>query len=175
MQTSLRSFVTCLLYGTGLIAAVSVLGCGGKKLPAGFPKLYPCTISINQEGVPLAGAVVKLHIQGNPLEWTVSGQTDDAGKAVIYTHGIHAGVPAGDFKVTVDKLETVAPPLPDQLPTDEDALARLYNKLEADTKEYRLVEPAFCKADSTTLTITVGTAAATATFDVGKKYREPAR
>ena len=174
MPKSLSFAISCLFCGTGMILFVSTLGCGGKELPAGFPKLYPCTITIVQEGEPLAGAVVRLHPQ-NPLDWMVDGKTDGRGVAVIHTHGIHAGAPAGDFKVTVDKLESVVPPLPENLPTDEAALSRLYNQQEADTKEYRLVEPEYSKVDSTTLTITIDSKKTSETFDVGKKYRELAR
>jgi len=174
MPKSLSLVISCLFYGTGTILFVSLLGCGGKELPAGFPKLYPCTVTVTQEGEPLVGAIVRLH-PSNPLEWTVSGKTDGRGTAVIHTHGIHAGAPAGDFKVTVDKLEAVVPPLPANLPTDEEALNRLYNQQEENTRDYRLVEPGYSKVDSTTLTITIDSKKTSETFDVGKKYRELAR
>jgi hypothetical protein len=64
-------------------------------------------------------------------------------------------VPAGDFKVTVDKLETVVPPLPDMMPTSESELTKLYNKREEETKEYRLVDIRFTQAESTPFSINV--------------------
>jgi len=74
--------------------------------------------------------------------------------------------------VTVDKRETVAPPLPDVLPTDEDRLQALHNAQEANTRDYRLVEPVYSSVDSTTLSISVDTKKTEASFNVGKKHRE---
>ncbi|MDR2641984.1 MAG: hypothetical protein LBC74_04245 [Planctomycetaceae bacterium] len=39
---------------------LSVLGCGGSSGPKDLPKLYPCVITITQEGKPLDNAVVEL-------------------------------------------------------------------------------------------------------------------
>ncbi|MDR1140366.1 MAG: DUF1559 domain-containing protein, partial [Planctomycetaceae bacterium] len=68
---------------------------------------------------------------------------------------ISEGIHCGDFKVTVDKLETVVPPLPDVMPTSESELTKLYNKREEETKEYRLVDIRFTQAESTPFSINV--------------------
>ena len=160
----------------GLLLIVFLFGCSsGRVPPKGIPKLYPCLLTVTQEGAPLAGAVVRLHLQGTLLDWTVSGTTDETGTVTIYTDGFFAGAPAGEFKVTVEKFETVAPPMPEVLPTNPDALQKLSNRIEAETKDYRLVEPVYGKADSTPLSISVNKKKTEASFDVGKKYRELAQ
>ena len=158
---------------TGLLLLVFTFGCSQDRVPPkGMPKLYPCTIKITQGGEPLVGAIVKLHSQGEPIAWTVKGKTDATGTAIVFTDGYFKGAPVGEYKVTVDKLESVVPPLPDVLPTNENELMKLGNKQEADTKEYRLVEPVYAEVGATTLSISVAKKKAEATFDVGSKYRE---
>ena len=156
----------------GLLLLVSTFGChSGRVPPQGMPKLYPCAINITQEDEPLAGAIVKLYPQGDTFHWTVTGKTDETGTAVIYTDGYFKGAPAGEYKITVDKCETVSPPLPVVLPTNTVALEKLYNWQEAETKNYCLVEPVYGKTDSTPLSISVDKKKTEASFDVGKKYR----
>ena len=165
--------ITSLFCTAGLLFIVSMSGCSkDRALPPGMPKLYPCTLKITQEGEPLVSAIVKLHSQGEPIAWTVSGKTDETGTVIIFTDGYFKGAPAGEYKITVDKLESVAPPMPAVLPTGEAELQALYNKQEAETKEYRLVEPVYCKVDSSPLSISIDKKKTEASFDVGKKYRE---
>ena len=160
----------------GLLLIVSVSGCSqGRVPPPGLPRLYQCIITVTQGGEPLAGAMIILHSQDTPLNWTVNGKTDEKGEAIIFTDGYFRGAPAGEYKVTVDKLESVTPPTPDVLPTNPLELERLYNRLEAETKEYRYVEPTYVRVDSTPLSITVDARRTTASFDVGKPYRELAQ
>jgi hypothetical protein len=176
MKASFYHCVPGQSYWLYRILVISLLGCSsGRVPPKGMPRLYSCVVTITQEGEPLAGAIVKLHPQGVPLNWTVSGKTDEMGKAIIHTDGYFSGAPAGEYKVTVDKRETVAPPMPAVLPTDEAALERLYNRQEAETKDYRLVDPLYCNVDSTTLSVSVGKKKVEETFDLGKKYREVVR
>ena len=177
MMKTRCQFVSSLFCLTGLVLIISILGCNSSDRvpPKGLPKLYPCFITLTQEGEPLVGAMVKLHSQGESIQWMVSGKTDDRGMVLIFTDGYFKGAPAGEYKVTVEKYETVAPPLPDVLPTNEAALQRLYNKQETDARDYRLVEPIYGKADSTPLSITVEKKKTETSLDVGKKYRELAQ
>jgi hypothetical protein len=154
-----------------ILISFSVLllsGCGGGRVPPeGLPKLYPCSILVTQEGEPLVGATVSLHSTSEKFQWTINGRTDESGKAEIMTHGYFKGVPAGNFKVTVDKLETVVPPLPEVMPTKESELTKLFNKIEEETKEYQLVDIRYTQAESTPLSITVSNKMENISFDVG--------
>jgi len=165
-----------LFCAAGLLLIVSMSGCSQDRVPPpGLPRLYQCVITLTQGGEPLAGAMVTLHTQGTSLDWTVNGKTDEKGVAIIFTDGYFRGAPAGEYKVTVDKLESVTPAMPDVLPTNPLELERLYNRLEAETKEYRYVEPIYVRVDSTPLSIAVDTRRTMASFDVGKPYRELAQ
>lgn len=86
-----------------VLLTVCVCGCGGKKKPDGFPKLYPCQITVKQEGVPLSKAMVVLFPEEDSNPWSVGGGTNDNGVAEIYTHGDFAGAPVGNYKVTITK------------------------------------------------------------------------
>ncbi|MDR0610140.1 MAG: Ig-like domain-containing protein [Planctomycetaceae bacterium] len=131
-------------------------GCGNKRVPPeGMPTLYRCLIRITQNDQPLADAVVALHSTSENFLWTINGRTDENGQAEIFTHGYFRGAPSGDFKVTVDKLETVVPPLPEVMPTSESELTKLFNKREEEIKEYRLVDIRFTQAELTPFSINV--------------------
>jgi len=80
------------------------VGCGSDVRPPGFPKLYPVSLKVMQEGVPLADASVSLRIAVNSMTWSIGGVTDKHGVAVLWTHGKFRGAPEGTFKVAVDKV-----------------------------------------------------------------------
>jgi len=79
-------------------------GCGGDKRPPGFPKLYPVSLKVMQEGQPLSEAAVSLSISDRSMTWSIGGVTDEQGIVVLWTHGKFRGAPAGMFKVAVNKL-----------------------------------------------------------------------
>jgi hypothetical protein len=80
-------------------------GCG-QQLPDGMPTLYPCKITLTQEGKPAVNASVILHpiVQGDKY-WAISSFSDTNGVAVMSTNGKYKGVPAGTYKITVEKLQ----------------------------------------------------------------------
>jgi len=94
-----------------LVALVTLLvvgGCSKQLKPDGLPPLYPVSIMVIQDGQPLAGALISLHgTEDSPLKWGVHGITNSSGRAVLLTHGIHSGAPAGEYAVTVNKVEEV--------------------------------------------------------------------
>ena len=74
-------------------------------MPDGVPKLYPVSVSVTQEGKPLAGATVMLrYADPSAGTWAVTGRTEADGVAKLYTNG-YPGAPAGTFKVVLDKRE----------------------------------------------------------------------
>jgi hypothetical protein len=159
------SIVTLLCF---ILSVPFLFGCGNKRVPPeGMPTLYHCSVQITQNGQPLTDAIVTLHSISEHFPWTINGRTDEKGQAEIFTHGYFKGVPKGDFKVTVDKLETVIPPLPDVMPTSESELTKLYDKREEETKEYRLVDMKFTQAESTPFSIHVDKKMNTISLDLG--------
>ncbi|MDR1964793.1 MAG: carboxypeptidase-like regulatory domain-containing protein [Planctomycetaceae bacterium] len=151
-----------------LLYIIIFAGCRQERTPPdGLPNLYPCTIFITQEGKPVEYATVTLH-SSPPLPWTVNGKTAADGTATVFTHGYFNGAPLGQYKVTVRKIKTVAPPMPEVLPKSEAALSKLYDKIEAETKDYDLIDPQFGNENTTPLEITVEKRMPKTTFDVGK-------
>jgi hypothetical protein len=108
-----RTFSTRLILLT--TALLIVAGCNGKKTPDGLPKLYPCEITVIQDGKPLAGATVILFSEDNSVTWGVSGGTLENGVAVMYTHGDFKGAPAGKYKVVITKTVIENQPTQEQL------------------------------------------------------------
>ena len=182
--------------GLGLIVAFLCSGCGGQKLPADLPRLYPTTIVILQDGTPLAGAAITL-INADPEVTRYSGSsatTDASGRAVMFTEGMYQGLPAGTYKVTVLKLEYTGgasvglPPGVPEPPcdvADYDGFQnwqgnfgarveafRRQQESRAETAVFTLVNPQFADMDRTTLTITVASGTREHRLDVGTAVRE---
>ena len=85
-------------------------GCGQSPYPQGFPKIYPCEITVTQEGTPLEGATVTaLTEDDNLAKWPVGGTTDASGKANLTTMGKFKGVPAGTYTILISKTEVSGP------------------------------------------------------------------
>jgi len=90
-----------------VVLCLVVAGCGGEPKPDGFPKLYPVSLKFIQEGEPCADTLVFLFPQ-EKSKWSSGGVTNSDGVAVLRTHGKFVGVPAGKYKLTVQKYETVS-------------------------------------------------------------------
>ena len=88
------------------VLVMLAVGCTPSNRPDGLPPLYPTTVTITQNGSPLADVSVGL-ISAEPSEWVVSGLTDTSGKASIVTHGQFSGAPAGEYTVVLSKTENV--------------------------------------------------------------------
>lgn len=86
----------------GLMVLLTICGCSEPK-PDGMPPLYGVTLQFHQEGAPLDEASVRLIPQSdNP--WIVGGSTNAKGEVRLKTHGKYDGVPAGKYKISVNKF-----------------------------------------------------------------------
>ena len=88
-----------------LSAALVTVGCGGSATPDDLPSLTACTLTVTYKGAPLADATVALTPESGT--WTGVGKSDASGVAVIRTSGKYDGLPAGNYKVSVRKVEVV--------------------------------------------------------------------
>jgi hypothetical protein len=93
-----------ILHFVILLAVLCFAGCA-PSLPKGLPPLYPCTITLTQEGVPLEGASVALIPEDTTLHFTFAGATTSTGSVEMYSHGKHRGIPAGKYKLLVIKSD----------------------------------------------------------------------
>jgi uncharacterized protein YfaS (alpha-2-macroglobulin family) len=157
-----------------LLSLVTLFGCTAQSVPDGLPKLVPVTLTITQEGKPLAGAVVSLVDPGGGIQFAVGGTTDAQGNVVLHTHGKHKGAPLGKFKVRVVKTETdQLPPhlqtAPNMRSPEFGAYSREIEKLPPQ-KTYTLIEKRYTQSNTTPLELDI-TGPLTTTLDIGKAVR----
>jgi hypothetical protein len=85
---------------------VTSAGCfGSLTKPAELPQLHPLTLTITQDGQPLAEAIVSLKPQDDANKWATGGVSDAQGIVKVKTAGNFPGAPEGKYKVTVIKTE----------------------------------------------------------------------
>ncbi|MDR3233707.1 MAG: carboxypeptidase-like regulatory domain-containing protein [Planctomycetaceae bacterium] len=158
---------------TLLIVTLMLSGCG-QKLPDGMPKPYPVTITIIQDGKPLAGASVALAPKNVTAgqRYTAGAVTNTSGQAVIQTLSKYRGVIPGEYQITVLKTEFEVKPL--------DVAARVVPKgidkdnpsLPKESVEgYYTVDMKYSTVSTTPESITVETKSNRKTIDVGKAVR----
>jgi len=153
-----------VLLSFGIILTLFLTGCSGQPKPDGMPPLHPLTITVTQEGKPLAEASVSLHPIGGEHSWSSGGLTQSDGSLVIYTYGKYAGAPAGKFKVTVDCV-TSDPPAPKNVTMEE---------LDAHNKKhpaFRIVPLQYTEKGKTPLEIEVVKGANKITLDIPEKVK----
>ena len=162
--------------GIAVVLLVASSGCNGKKKPADLPALYPCQITVMQDGKPLEGALVRLH-SDKSLRFTTSGVTDNQGVANIKTDVSWPGAPEGKYKVCVQKVVTSsAQDLPKEVPnptTDRAGYAEYRKKAAEIGKATSYVDKKFLRPNSTPVTAEVTTSGCTQTVDVGAAVNEP--
>lgn len=164
---------TLLFAALGLILSAATLGCG-PKLPDGMPKLNPTTLTVAQEGAPVADAMVQLKAVDASNKWTSGGTTDANGVATIVTHGQYKGVPAGKYKVAVSKIVGEGTPPPPS-PIDEES-ARVYQEYidsGATYEEFYVVGKDYSYVESTPLEVEVVAGKNALTVDAGPVVHEP--
>jgi hypothetical protein len=139
-QMNYRLIVLYLLVSTVLFLS----GCGGEQLPPGIPKLYPATITVVQDGHPLAGAEVIILNADPSTNWSAGGVTDSNGVLKLKTMGRYAGAPLGTYKVSVSKIEVPDITLPSDVP-DDPAERKEYNRIvkEIENNTFYIVDPKF--------------------------------
>ncbi len=82
-------------------------GCNDNR-PKDLPKLNKVTLHFTQDGSPCAGASVSL-VPLDSSPWIVGGTTDASGAVQLKTHGEFVGVPAGKYRIAINKTEKDAP------------------------------------------------------------------
>ena len=144
-----------------LLIAITIIGCSDTPRPDGLPTLYPCTITIKQDGKPLEGADILLYDPAITDRWIVAGQTDTSGVAVLRTHGQFPGAPEGRFKVVVSKTESEGRGWSGDEP----------RATWEDIKVYSFVAKEYGNRESTPLEIVIDGKKKSETFDLGTAER----
>ncbi|MDR1383179.1 MAG: carboxypeptidase-like regulatory domain-containing protein [Planctomycetaceae bacterium] len=140
------------------------IGCSrNNSLPPDIPKLYPCRITVTQDGNPLADANVTLLAKDKSIRYnSASGMTDSNGTVLLRTYGVN-GVPIGDYKIVVSKrIEEGATEY-----TDVSGLKQM-----KEGTWYSLVESKFLQETTTPLEIAVVASKNEKIIDVGNAVHE---
>jgi len=155
-----------------VLATLFCFGCGGEKLPPGMPKLYPATITVTQDGQPLAGAEVILLNTDPSTSWSAGGMTDQNGVIKLRTLGRYDGAPAGKYRVAVEKIERPNITLPEEMPTDPEE-RKEYNRLAKELADntFYVVDPKF-GLDQTTLEVEITLTNLNVSVDVSPVVRK---
>jgi len=154
-----------------LLLAVLLVGCSDR--PADMPPLFPCNITVTQDGVALEGASVRMVNSDSAVgnAWTPSGTTDAGGVARMMTNAQYAGAAAGKYRITVEKFETEPSKLGPQPPVDSPEYEAWSHRSASETlTQYALVE-AIYSSSQTPHEIEVTKGANDVTIDVGKAVR----
>jgi hypothetical protein len=155
---------------------IFLTSCGGEPRPKDMPALHSTTVTITQDGSPLADAVVTF-VSGDSStsKWAVGGRTDSQGVCNVKTQGTFAGAPVGKYKVCVTKIEetesqTEKGPKPD--PNDMDALNKYHAQVAAEKKSFDVVDEKYKLAVTSDLEIEVVAGSNNQKFDVGKAIKK---
>lgn len=160
-----------------LLATLAVAtGCSEPRLE-GMPETYPTSITLTQDGTPLAGATVVLFPEDSSLtRWPVGGTTDEQGKAEMMTSTKYAGAPAGKFKVIVNKTVTEGDPYPTHpgVGATRDQINEYDRALKTGKFEmFKVVEQQYRTASTTTLNVEISASGENnLTEDVGKAVKD---
>jgi len=144
-----------------VVFTFSFLGCAKEKRPADLPDLFPVSVTVEQEGKPVPGAVVTLNHTDGDAKWSASCETGSDGIAKnFFTNGKYKGVAEGKFKVCVRKLEREAVEKVDLPPEPTDQYERFlwrqkYEESQKRPESYDLIDAKYFDPRLTTLEIEV--------------------
>jgi hypothetical protein len=151
-------------YFVFIFCALFFFGCSrNNSLPPDLPKLYPCRITVMQDGKPLSDASVTLLANDKSVLYnSASGMTNSNGIVSLRTYGVD-GVPTGNYKITVSKhVEEGATEY-----TDVSGLKQTKNGIW-----YSLIESKFVTEETTPLEIEITAGKNEKIIDVGKSVHE---
>jgi len=166
-----NKFVFRYLCNFVLIALVLSLTSCGK--PANMPNLFPCTITVSDNGAPLADARVSMTDESNALSLSINGITDSSGTAKMkttYTNYTGSGVPAGKYKVVIDKEPANVPPQKVDDSMNEKQSEAAMKKWNEEYDKVRIVPKSITSLPDTPLTLEVD-GAVNQKFDIAEHKR----
>lgn len=155
-----------ILFCLGFFFLSLFSGCGKSDRPDDLPPLNPCKLTIVQEGKGLADAFVSMYSTDPTFKWVVAGNTDAQGVVQPTTHSRFPGVPVGDYKIVVSKIERSDQGNRSLVPDGEQSSG------QKSVEIFQLVEKKFSDVSTTPLTLSIQKGSNAQTFDVGKPVRE---
>jgi len=159
------------LFAFPVLISVFLIASGCSKGYQGKERLYPVSITVTNNGVPLTDASVVLLRESGAKTINAGGCTDQNGVAQIKIDAQWNGVPIGKYKVMLNKDV----PLQSDLSEEEYRKLELLEKEAYDKKMYEkrmsmpLPVPHILSGMESPLSIDVTSSGNnTATFDIGK-------
>jgi hypothetical protein len=143
-------------------------GCGGPPRPAGLPPLHPCTVTLKQDGKPLSGAMTIFYSSDPAFQWSSGGISDANGTVKVMTHSQFPGVPVGEYKMTVLKMERFQERPPQPIPGGDGTIMTPGSPVTV----YRLVEKQYSDVKTTPLLVIIKQGKNHFDFDAGKPVKE---
>ncbi len=164
MKKNLINGAFALLAATTLVVFA---GCKDKSRPSDLPDGVACTVSVVQDGQPLADAEVMLvGMDEANKKYSPGGRTDAKGDCELKTYG-YPGVAPGKYKVTIWKdVEEGGETIVDEETGEETYVGGA---------ETMTVDTTFRDAATTTLEIDIQAKMEKPVFDVGESISEPKR
>jgi len=166
--------ITNRIFPFGMILCFGLFAGCTQKLPDGFPKLYPTTLTVTQEGTPLAEASVILYSADDPsFRWVVTGVTDSKGNAPLGTFATTQirknGAPAGKFKVTVTKTKSDEVPVLSPVAEQDEIDAWRAQMRQLKPQNHKFVEQQYSDINATPLEVVIEKKTNAVSVDAGKK------
>jgi hypothetical protein len=88
-----------------VLGIVLLSGCSHR--PAGFPVLFPCRITVTNNGKPMPNVYVSFTAVNGQGSWGINGQTNSSGVATPTTSWAtysDTGVPAGNYTLSLEEV-----------------------------------------------------------------------
>ncbi|MDO5554834.1 MAG: hypothetical protein Q4G68_13835 [Planctomycetia bacterium] len=126
----------------------------GPQKPEDFPDLTSCKLKVTQDGSPTEGIFISALRTDRSREWSIFGVTDANGIATMMTQDKFAGVPEGDYILTMTKQESE--------PSDTSVTGET---------TFILLEKKYTNAATSPLRLTVGSEPVKETYEIGKPVR----
>ncbi|MCL2743304.1 MAG: carboxypeptidase-like regulatory domain-containing protein [Planctomycetaceae bacterium] len=146
-------------YFAVFFGALLLLGVASCSKPSDLPNLVSCEITVTNGGTPINGVRVSMKDESSSGSWSIHGMTNSSGAAKMsttYTSYTGSGVPAGKYKVAVDKEPDNLPPRPeinDGMPSHE--AEKLMQDWEAQYAQKRIIPEKLAFLSSTPFTVEV--------------------
>jgi hypothetical protein len=155
------------LAGIFVLFLTILVGCS-QNVHEGLPPLYPCNITVIQDGKPLAGANVSLVRFDGDMKWVVCGTTNSSGVTAIQTQMRYAGAPEGKYKVRISK--TVSEGEPKLVPSGDSEQPLSIG----DIPSYFVIDPKYDHFNTTPFEISIAKDKTNGeSFDVGQSIKQP--
>lgn len=168
-----------LLYNRSILffLLISCVSCRqGHLKPEGFPSLYPCEIHVVLDGKPADSVEVIFRPMDSSVKWSIGGTTDSQGKLDVLTHGVHCGIPLGEYKVVFFKQEEEKSKYEEPVEGSDDYEKEYEIWAQNTSKEklvaYTLIDPKFEKKETTPYSITIDKKNNEYEFDLGKSIKK---